>query len=151
MLRLRGTSACHATRAIALAAAATERPRVDRGGQVQEASLRGGTFTVRQTPTRRPSTQLRLIGGDSSACDVQGRALISGEVRHLSTTIGKRKGKWQVRGRYSLASAEGTSWLTEDRCDGTLTRVVTGTVHVHDLARDRDVTVQAGESYLARP
>jgi hypothetical protein len=39
--------------------------------------------------------------------------------------------------------------LTEDRCDGTLTRVMTGTVRVRDFGRHRTVTVHAGKTYLA--
>jgi hypothetical protein len=37
-----------------------------------------------------------------------------------------------------------------DRCDGTLTRVVSGTVVVRDFTRDRTVVLHAGERYLAR-
>jgi hypothetical protein len=40
--------------------------------------------------------------------------------------------------------------VDEDRCDGTLTRVETGTVHVHDFGRHRTVVVHAGHSYRAR-
>jgi hypothetical protein len=123
-----------------------------RGGPVQEASLRGGEFTVHQARTARPFTELRLTAGDFSACRVAGRGSSSSarEVRQLETRIGKRRGKYRVRGRYSIAAAFGTTWVTEDRCDGTLTRVVSGTVHVHDFARNRTVVVHAGHSYLAR-
>ena len=44
----------------------------------------------------------------------------------------------------------GTRWLTEDRCDGTLTRVTEGSVVVRDLHRKRNKVVRAGQSYLAR-
>jgi hypothetical protein len=44
----------------------------------------------------------------------------------------------------------GTRWLTEDRCDGTLTRVTNGAVVVRDFKRHRSVVVRAGHSYLAR-
>jgi hypothetical protein len=40
--------------------------------------------------------------------------------------------------------------LTEDRCDGTLTRVESGTAHVHDFGRHRTVVVRASHSYLTR-
>jgi hypothetical protein len=71
----------------------------------------------------------------------------------------------------------GTRWLTEDRCDGTLTRVVRGTVEVEDFTTPPPpqsepapeprpvppeapapatgapdtVVVPAGGSYVARP
>ena len=44
----------------------------------------------------------------------------------------------------------GTKWLTEDRCNGTLTRVKKGTVTVRDFKRKRNVIVRAGQRYLAR-
>jgi ferric-dicitrate binding protein FerR (iron transport regulator) len=40
--------------------------------------------------------------------------------------------------------------LTQDRCDGTLTTVKRGTVSVRDFKRRKTVSVQAGQSYLAR-
>jgi hypothetical protein len=43
----------------------------------------------------------------------------------------------------------GTAWYTEDRCDGTLTRVSQGSVSVRDLVNHRTVIVRAGHSYLA--
>ena len=44
----------------------------------------------------------------------------------------------------------GTRWLTEDRCDGTLTRVTQGSVVVGELRAKRKKVVRAGQSYLAR-
>ncbi len=44
----------------------------------------------------------------------------------------------------------GTKWLTEDRCNGTLTRVTKGTVTVRDFKRKRNVIVRAGQRYLAQ-
>jgi hypothetical protein len=126
----------------------TKRP----GGTVQEASLRGGEFTVHQAPTGRRFTELRLAGGHFSACRAAGRDSSSSarQVRQLETRIGKRRGRWRVKGAHSIAGASGTTWVTEDRCDGTLTRVMSGTVHVHDFALNRTVVVHAGHSYLAR-
>lgn len=42
------------------------------------------------------------------------------------------------------------AWLTQDRCDGTLTTVKRGIVSVRDFKRRRTVSVKAGHSYLAR-
>jgi hypothetical protein len=51
----------------------------------------------------------------------------------------------------SSADADGATWLTADRCDGTLTSVTSGEVEVRDFGRGETIRVQAGESYLARP
>ena len=46
---------------------------------------------------------------------------------------GDGKGSFRTSGRYSAATVRGTRWLTEDRCDGTITRVVRGEVRVDDF------------------
>lgn len=126
------------------------------GGR-QEVRASGGRFDVRQSTGRAPTTELRLVGGRFGACPrsrAQRRVSsipADAPVRQLVTAIDRRKrGPLRVRGRYSLGAAIGTTWLTEDRCNGTFTKVESGTVRVHDRARDRDILVHAGESYLAR-
>jgi Ca2+-binding RTX toxin-like protein len=121
-----------------------------RGGGVQEGQFRGGAFTVLQRKVARPVTQLRLTGGRFASCrgSAAGRASVR---RRLWARIAqKRRGKTQVRGKHSIGGSFGTTWLTEDRCDGTLTRVLSGTVRVRDLGRHRTVSVRAGHRYLAR-
>lgn len=49
------------------------------------------------------------------------------------------------------ASVRGTAWRVHERCDGTLTRITSGSVLVTDLTKDRTVVVRAGRSHLARP
>jgi hypothetical protein len=53
-------------------------------------------------------------------------------------------------GKYSSATVRGTIWLTLDECDGTLTKVVRGSVRVRDVKLKKTVRVKAGHSYLAR-
>ena len=64
---------------------------------------------------------------------------------------GKGKGHFRTQGRFSSASVSGTTWLTEDRCEGTRTFVSAGVVSVYDRVKKQTVTVRAGQSYLARP
>ena len=72
------------------------------------------------------------------------RALV--EVRRL---WGSGKGSFRTKGRYATASIRGTTWLTSDRCNGTLIRVTQGAVTVHDLVKKTNVVVTKGHSYLA--
>ena len=58
--------------------------------------------------------------------------------------------RFRTRGANSVATVRGTRWWTEDRCDGTLTRVRQGSVIVRNLRTGRRVIVRAGHSYLAR-
>ena len=55
-----------------------------------------------------------------------------------------------MHGRYSIGGSFGTSWITEDRCDGTLTTVLSGTVRVRDLWHERMGLVRSGDPSLAK-
>jgi hypothetical protein len=47
-------------------------------------------------------------------------------------------GRFRTHGHNSHATVRGTRWLVEDRCDGTLTRVTSGTVVVRDRPQEAD-------------
>jgi hypothetical protein len=122
-------------------------------------------------------TELRLIG-DMSGCRATGsRAGVQGSKRGRgrrgrgktkSSAVGTKRLRGRLRrarhaatdfsgipitGRASRAAPRGagvTEWIVEDRCEGTFTRVVRGTVVVTDLGRARDVVLRTGDTYLAR-
>jgi Ca2+-binding RTX toxin-like protein len=136
-------------RGIGLATATTKR------GSPRSSSLSGGAFTPRQRRATGAATVFRLAGGSFAACPPGLRAVAAARpIRQLRVQARhrhrKRRAPVKVRGRYSIGGSYGTTWLTEERCDGTLTRVIEGTVHVRDLAQDRTVVLHAGEHYLAR-
>jgi hypothetical protein len=70
--------------------------------------------------------------------------------KRLGRLWGSGEGRFRTRGRFSAATVRGTVWLTEDRCDGTLTRVVKGKVSVFDRGLRRRAIATRGHSYLAR-
>src|SRR5262249_53872328 len=76
----------------------------------------GGAFVIRQ-PKKRPETQLWLAGPDPRSCKTR-------TARVVRALWGDGKGRFQTRGQYAAATVRGTKWLVQDRCDGTLTRVV---------------------------
>jgi Ca2+-binding RTX toxin-like protein len=143
-------------RGIRLATATTRR------GASRQASISGGAFSLRQRRAKGAATVLRLVGGNFAGCRASDRrgarraAAASRPVRWLRAEVGhgkrkrKRKARFYIGGRYSIGGSYGTAWLTEDRCNGTWTRVLEGTVHVRDLVRNRTVVLHAGERYLAR-
>jgi hypothetical protein len=122
---------------------------------------KGGTSTLKVTGGRFSSRQnksllttLRLRGGDFGAC---GKRRLAGSgppksggasVRHLASS---GKGRFRTTGSNSSTTVKGTSWLTDDRCGGTLTYVRRGTVSVFDFVLKRTVIVKSGHSYLAKP
>jgi hypothetical protein len=110
------------------------------GGRTNSSQFYDGLFTIVQPRVANALMTLRMDGGSFRAC---GRS-------SLSTLGGNGKGRFQTRGRYSSATVRGTKWLVEDRCNGTLTRVLSGVVRVRDFRARKNVNVRAGRSYLAR-
>jgi uncharacterized repeat protein (TIGR01451 family) len=117
----------------------------------------GGVFVLGQgldtsnaSATRRV-TELRLSRGNFAVCTAKrttaARPKPKRPVRRL---WGRGKGSFRTRGRYSATTVRGTYWLTEDRCDGTLTRVREGRVQVLDIRLRKRITLVAGQSYLAK-
>jgi hypothetical protein len=126
---------------------------VNARGKTQSGQFSGGLFKVRQARRAGALTELGLMGGSFGSCPpgkLAHSARSRRSVRRLLSNTSARRGRFRTRGRYSAATVRGTKWLTLDRCDGTLTRVLKGTVEVRDFARRRTVLVRAGQSYLAR-
>jgi hypothetical protein len=126
-------------------------------GHLQAGRFWGSRFEVRQPRAGGGLTSLILRGGDFSSCrrptaGGSARGVATGSaVRRLRRLWGRdRGGRFRTFGRQSQATVRGTRWLTEDRCDGTLTRVASGAVAVFDRSRRKTVIVRAGRSYLAR-
>ena len=80
--------------------------------------------------------------GDASAAAVSSKTL---QLLHASA-----HGKFRTTGRYSAATVRGTVWTVADRCDGTLTHVVTDSVAVSDFVRHKTIILHVGQSYLAK-
>jgi hypothetical protein len=127
------------------------------GTTTQTADFYQGTFKVRQSLPKGNRaaaliTDIVLGGASRSRCGgAGGRAAAEGKKKKvLGKLWGNGKGKFRTKGKYSSATVRGTIWLTEDRCDGTLTMVKRGSVSVRDLKRHKTVIVKAGRSYLAR-
>ena len=120
-----------------------------RGG-TQTANFFAGVFQMRQ---RRGQSLVDLVMKGPSVRRLCGRGGKAGASRHgrrVRRLWGNGRGRFRTRGRYSAATVRGTRWLVEDGCNGTLTRVRSGTVTVRDFVRHRTVRVRAGRSYLAR-
>ena len=118
------------------------------GGVLETSQFYEGLFTYTQEGVAA-LPELRLDGGDFSCLE----GSLSWQVvkKPVRRVWGSGKGKYRTRGRYSSATVRGTRWKTEDRCDGTLTTVEEGVVAVRDFARQADVVLRPGQSYLAAP
>jgi hypothetical protein len=124
------------------------------GGDTQTGVFHGGLFEVRQPKDAKGLTELKLRGPGPACSSAGARAATADKTKKRKR---KRRALWgrdnggafRTRGGNSVATVRGTAWYTEDRCDGTLTRVSQGSVTVRDLVNHRTVIVRAGHSYLA--
>jgi hypothetical protein len=92
-------------------------------GGTQSGVFSEGAFVV----TQRKSdglTDLTLTGGDFSVCKAARAAgkPLSAAAKRRRRLFGRAHGRFRSRGRSSSATVSGTDWLTEDRCDGTVTQ-----------------------------
>lgn len=143
------------------------RSAATRTGAVQSAQFYSGVFQVRQraaAAAAKLATQIKVRaslkryrricgpskGTAASASGALADAAGKRKRKRVARLWGDGKGRYTTSGRSSAATVRGTIWLTEERCDGTLTKVTAGAVSVRDFARKRNVLVRAGKSYLAR-
>jgi hypothetical protein len=125
----------------------------------QSGSFSAAIFAIKQARTRRaakatrPTTDLVLKTppGAARACAARtpptGLSPIKGVVRLLT---GNAKGRFRTVGAASSTTVTDGIWITQDRCDGTVTQVGRGRASVFDRARKATVTVSAGQAYLAK-
>lgn len=108
-----------------------------------------GRAIVRQARARTPVTTMELSG--RLVCPGRSFSARGGAPRpRVRRLWGNATGRFRTRGRFSSATVRGTVWLTEDRCDGTFTRVRSGRVEVFDQVQRRRVQLRAGQTYFAR-
>ena len=136
-----------------------------RGLRTQRAQFYAGMFQVLQPRAQRPVTEMVLKGGSFRGCGSArpaaswSRAEASQrrrQGRRVRRVLGDGRGRFRTRGRYSSATVRGTTWLVEDRCNGTLTRVAarprTNRVEVRNLVTRRTRVLRAGQSlFVPRP
>jgi hypothetical protein len=122
----------------------------DTKGATQHAWFYEGTFTLGQTTGSTPITTLTLAGTLPTCPKASGgRAAATTRKRKSRHLWGDGKGRFRTSGRFASATVRGTRWVVSDRCDGTLTRVVRGSVTVRDQVRHKTVVVHAPGQYLA--
>jgi hypothetical protein len=133
------------------------------GKKVQTAQFYDGIFQVKQSVAKKTTKKPKALITELVLRDELSRSQCAPLKRTRSAAVDKKgpkgvlgklwgsgKGGFRTTGTYSSATVRGTIWLTQDECDGTLTRVRRGSVSVSDFRRHKTLTVKAGRSYLAR-
>jgi hypothetical protein len=110
-------------------------------GHSRRGAFGGGILRVAQATAKAPA-QVVLAGGTFSTCK-------TGSTRVVRRLKAVARGHWEVVGHVSVATGS-ASWNTQDRCDGTLTTVQTGTVALRDPRRHRTVAVHARHRALVK-
>jgi hypothetical protein len=131
-------------------------------GATQSAEFSLGVFKVLQSRGRRPSTDAQITRpkcARPSAAPARNRlrmktlgaaAAEARVLRDRPSAARRRKARWRVKGRYSIAASRATDWTTIERCARTTTVVHEGRVSVIDRVRRRTVSLGPGERYTAR-
>jgi hypothetical protein len=133
---------------------------LDGTGAFQTGRFWGSRFQVRQSAKGAGMTSLALRGGDFGRCPARSSALAHASVvprenpttRRVVRRLWARDhgGRFRTYGNNSVATARGTAWVTQDRCDGTVTRVREGAVAVTNRRTGRTRIVRAGHAHLVR-
>jgi hypothetical protein len=120
-------------------------------GATQTGTFHGGLFEVRQPVGGHGMTELVLRGALPTCSSGGARAASVTRRRPPRSLWGHdRHGRFRTRASNSVITVRGTTWFVSDRCDGTLTRVTSGSVSVRDLRTGRSTIVRAGQRHLAR-
>jgi hypothetical protein len=123
------------------------------GGRTNSANFNDGLFKILQKHAKNAYMTLLLQGGNFGICRASALSALTVDAkrkRQVRRLWGNGKGRFTTKGRYSSATVRGTHWLVQDRCDGTLTRVLRGIVKVQDFRKHKTINVRAGHTYLAK-
>jgi hypothetical protein len=116
-----------------------------KGGAPETAAFYDGIFKLTQPGS---ITELRLV--EALACGGGGAAHAAAKKPKTRKLWGSGSGSFRTRGQYSAATVRGTTWLVQDTCTSTTTKVTKGTVAVNDFVKHKTVLVRAPRSYTAR-
>ena len=142
---------------VALTAAINGQPARSRKQKRREARFRAGIFQIKQARKKKkakasktipPSAMLVSAPGAEKPCRPRGPGK-GIAVRSLSMTA---KGVFRAIGGAATATpAKGTStFITTDRCDGTITEVGRGSVAVIAKKGGKRRVVRSGRAYIVR-
>ena len=121
---------------------------VDPAGATQSGLFEDGEFQIGQGDDGL--TDLTLSGPLPTGCGARAAAAAKPPKKKVRRLWGDAKGSFRSSGKHASATVQGTRWLVEDTCEGTLVRVARGVVEVEDLVTHRKVRVRAGGRYVAR-
>jgi hypothetical protein len=133
--------------------AANGYPASDRRARRQAIQARIGMFKIEQAKRKKRAKKSAPIGTDIRQVSPPGAEAkcasrtSKGVVRSLSLIA---KGVFRAVGGAAPTTARSASFISTDRCDGTLTEVAKGKVSIAVKGKSKPVTVKAGRAYFVR-
>jgi hypothetical protein len=125
-----------------------------RAARRTQARIRAGIFAIKQARLKQRakrsasiSTDVGLVTPAGAAAPCASSRSSKGIVRSLSVAA---KGVFRALGGAATATATSATFVTTDRCDGTLTQVGKGKVSLAVKGRSKPVTVRGGSAYFAK-
>lgn len=132
------------------------------GGKTETGQFFGGRFVL--TQEKNGTVVAVLSGGNFSVCPtarerahkaaaagIGGRAHEAASGKHSVRKLwANAHGKFSTRGNYAAGAVQGTEWLTDDLCEGTLIKVTRDKVAVKNLVNHKHLVVKQGHHYLAK-
>jgi hypothetical protein len=125
----------------------------DRRAKQQSARIRAGMFVIKQKRAQKGVAKKTAIATDVGLLSPPGAeaACVKGPpkgiVRTMSMVV---KGLYRAVGGATTATARSATFVTTDRCDGTVTEVGRGRVTLAVKGSKKPVIVRAGGAYLAK-
>ncbi len=120
-------------------------------GKPAVGDFQDGVFQVLQSRAGNGVSELTIEDTQAAGTACRG----AGGTRQLSAhqlglLLGDASGQFRTNGDFASATVRGTAWGVRNRCDGTLTVDRRGTVIVTDLRLRKNITLHAGQTYLAK-
>ncbi|HZV25230.1 MAG TPA: DUF5050 domain-containing protein [Acidothermaceae bacterium] len=121
-------------------------------GGTESGDFYDGEFTL--TQSKNGFAAETLSGGSFARCPRKKSALSATAASASAKTVirklwGKAHGSFKTSGRAAAATVLGTTWLTEDLCDGTLFKAVVDSITVTSVAHPRKKHLVAqGKTYF---
>jgi hypothetical protein len=125
----------------------------DQRAKQQSARIRAGMFVIKQKRAKKGVAKKTAIATDIGLLSPPGaearcvKGPPKGIVRSMSMVV---KGLYRAIGGAATATARSATFVTTDRCDGTVTEVGRGRVTLAVKGSEKPVVVRAGGAYLAK-
>jgi Thrombospondin type 3 repeat len=139
---------------LSMTSAANGYAQTDRKARRTEATIRAGIFAIKQAKLKKKAAKAAKLSTDVGLVTPAGAATACASSRNAKSTVRSlavtAKGVLRAIGGAATATATSATFVTTDRCDGTLTQVGKGKVSLAVKGKKKPVIVRGGAAYFAK-